>query len=91
MIFRRTERFRKAFRSLPANIQSKTLKALALFGQNQRHPSLQIKKMQGRDGIWEARIDQKYRFTFHYEKGRQEEILCVLRNVDNHDECLKNP
>ena len=91
MIFRRTERFRKAFRSLPANIQSKTLKALALFGQNQRHPSLQIKKMQGRDGIWEARIDDKYRFTFHYEKGGQEEILCVLRNVDNHDECLKNP
>jgi len=91
MIFRRTERFRKAFRSLPANIQSKTLKAFALFGQNQRHPSLQIKKMQGRDGIWEARIDQKYRFTFHYEKRGQAEILCVLRNVDNHDECLKNP
>ena len=47
--------------------------------------------MQGRDGIGEARIDQKYRFTFHYEKLGQGEILCVLRNVDNHDECLKNP
>jgi hypothetical protein len=91
MIFRRTERFRKAFRSLPENIQSKTFKALALFGQNQRHPSLQVKKMQGREEIWEARIDQKYRFTFHYEKGGVGENLCVLRNVDNHDECLKNP
>lgn len=39
MIFRRPERFRKAFHSLPANIQAKAIKA----------------------------------------------------NVDNHDECLKNP
>jgi mRNA-degrading endonuclease RelE of RelBE toxin-antitoxin system len=91
MIFRRTERFRKAFHSLPKHIQSKTLKALALFGNDQRHPSLQVKKIQGRDGVWEARIDQKYRFTFHYEKGGEREVLCVLRNVDNHDECLKNP
>ncbi len=91
MIFRRTERFRKAFHSLPANIQTKAIKALALFGQNQGHPSLQAKKMQGREGIWEARIDQKYRFTFHYEKSGSGDILCVLRNVDNHDECLKNP
>ena len=92
MIFRRTERFLKAFGVLPVEIKQKTLKALALFGQNQRHPSLQVKKMQGRDGIWEARIDRKYRFTVHFEKEPASgEIVCVLRNVDNHDECLKNP
>jgi plasmid maintenance system killer protein len=91
VIFRRTERFLEAFRVLPVNIQSKTLKALALFGQNQRHPSLEVKKLQGRDGIWEARVNQKYRFTVHYEKDTSGETICVLRNVDNHDECLKNP
>ena len=91
MIYRRTERFRDAFRALPADIQKKTLKALALFGQNQRHPSLQVKKIKGRDGIWEARVDQKYRFTVHFERGNKGELVCVLRNVDNHDECLKNP
>lgn len=91
MIFRRTERFLKAFRSLPADIQKKALKALTLFGQNQRHPSLHVKKIEGRDGIWEVRVDLKYRYTAHYEKGRDGESICVLRNIDNHDECLKNP
>jgi hypothetical protein len=91
VIFRRTERFLEAFRSLPANTQRKMLKALALFGKDQRHPSLEVKKLQGRDGVWEARLDQKYRFTVHYEKVASGETICVLRNVDNHDECLKNP
>jgi len=91
VIFRRTERFLKAFRSLPAGIQRKMLKALALFGQNQRYPSLEVKRLQGRDGVWEARVDQKYRFTHHYEKSASGEPVCVLRNVDSHDDCLKNP
>lgn len=91
MIFRRTECFLKAFRSLPADTQRKILKALALFGQDQRHPSLQVNKLQGRDGVWEARLDQKCRFTIHYEKGASGESICVLRYVDNHDECLQNP
>jgi plasmid maintenance system killer protein len=91
MIFRRTRRFLSAFQALPPDVQKKMLKALALFGQDQRHPSLQVKKIQGRDGIWEARVDQKYRFTWHYEKNASGEAICILRNVDNHDDCLKNP
>jgi mRNA-degrading endonuclease RelE of RelBE toxin-antitoxin system len=91
MIFRRTERFLKAFRSLPADIQKKTMKALTLFAENQRHPSLHVKKMVGYDDIWEVRVDLKYRFTAHYEKNENGDVICVLRNVDNHDECLKNP
>ena len=91
MTFRRTKRFLEAFRAPPAGIQQKMLKALALFGQDQRHPSLEVKKLQGRDGVWEARVDQKYRFTVHYEKDAGGETICVLRNVNNHDECLKNP
>jgi len=65
MIYRRTERFRLAFMELPPEIQRKILKAFALFKEDYRNPSLKIK---GYEGIWEGRIDQQYRFTFHWEK-----------------------
>ena len=92
MIYRRTERFRQAFMELSPEIQRKTIKAFALFKEDQRHPALKIKKIKGYEGIWEGRIDRQYRFTFHWEKDLSTgETICVFRNVDNHDECLKNP
>ena len=90
MQFRRTERFKKAFRALPASIQEKAIKALCLLAENPRHPSLQVKKIQGMENIWEARVDQKYRFTFQFE-NENDQMVVVLRNIDNHDDCLKNP
>jgi mRNA-degrading endonuclease RelE of RelBE toxin-antitoxin system len=92
MIYRRSERFRKAFEALPRGIQEKVIKAFVLFQTDQRHPSLVIKKMQGQSDIWEGRIDQNYRFTFQYKTDEATgEVMCIFRNVDNHDECLKNP
>ncbi len=91
MIFRRSARFLKAFRALPREAQAKAVKAFLLFEQNPRHPSLVTKKIKGREGIWEGRIDQNYRFTFHYEQDVSGETVCIFRNVDSHDECLKNP
>lgn len=92
MIFRRSDRFRRAFRVLPASVQKKARKAFALFAENPGHPSLRIKKIKGFEDIWEGRIDRQYRFTFHYETlANSEEIIWVFRNVDDHDECLKNP
>ena len=92
MIYRRTERFKKAFKSLPPDIQGKVIKAFDLFRQDPTHPSLVIKKIRGRAGIWEGRIDQSYRFTFHFENDPATGVtICVFRNVDNHDECLRNP
>ncbi len=90
MLIRRTERFKKAFRALPAPIQEKAIKALRLLAENPRHPSLQVKKIQGAENIWEGRVDQKYRFTFQFESESNETVI-LLRNIDNHDECLKNP
>jgi hypothetical protein len=49
-----------------------------------------FKKVQGAPGIWEARIDLKYRMTFQLDEENGK-ILCLLRNVDNHKACLKNP
>jgi hypothetical protein len=92
MIFRRSERFKRAFQALPSNVQKKALTAFTLFAENPRHPSLQVKKIKGLENVWEGRINRNYRFTFHYESQAEgEEIACVFRNIDNHDECLKNP
>jgi mRNA interferase RelE/StbE len=91
MKYRRTGHFKQAFQSLPAEIQEKAAKAFRLFQENPRHPSLVIKKIKGTADIWEGRVDQGYRFTFHYEKMVDGETLVVFRNIDNHDDCLKNP
>lgn len=92
MIYRRTERFHKAFRSLPREIQEKAARAFALFQADRQHPSLGIKKIKGVESIWEGRVDRNHRFTFHYETDpTSNEIICIFRNIDNHDACLKNP
>jgi mRNA-degrading endonuclease RelE of RelBE toxin-antitoxin system len=81
-----TERFRDAYVDLPHTIQRKVDKALALLDANPRHPSLQTKPIRGAPGIYEARVDQRYRLT--YERRRD---VFVLRNVGAHDPTLKNP
>jgi len=92
MIYRQSNRFKNALQVLPVEIRNKVKKAFTLFQQDPRHPSLVIKKIQGYEGVWEGRIDQHYRFTFHFETDRKtDETICVFRNVDKHDECLRNP
>ncbi len=81
-----TRRFKKAYQKLPARIQKKVKKALTLLDENPRHPSLRVRKIQGTPDIFEGRIDRQYRFSFQFS-GQDK----VLRNVDNHDDCLKNP
>ena len=81
-----TDRFKRAYQKLPADIQQKAKKALKFLDENPHHPSLRVRKIQGTDNIYEGRVDQKYRFSFQFA-GEDK----VLRNVDNHDECLKNP
>ncbi len=74
------------YASLDRELKAKVDKALALLLANPRHPSLCVKKMQGRSGIWEARVDRQHRMTFRIEGD-----LYVLRGVGKHDETLKNP
>lgn len=40
-----------------------------LVASNLTHPSLQVKKIQGTETIWEARIDLAHRFTFEKIEG----------------------
>lgn len=81
-----SERFIGASKRLPPEIRKKLKKALMLLDSNPRHPSLKVHPIKGTDGIYEARVDQKYRLSFQFDGENK-----VLRNVDNHDECLKNP
>jgi hypothetical protein len=78
--------FRTDYDSLREELQAKVDKALALLLANPRHPSLCVKKMQGRLGIWEARVDRQHRMTFRIEGD-----LYVMRGVGKHDETLSKP
>ncbi len=90
MIFIRSERFKRAFRSLPKEVQKKAGRTLRLMAEDLSYSSLVVKKVQGYTGVWEARVDVKYRLTFQVEQ-KDGETIYTLRNVDNHDDCLKNP
>ena len=81
-----TNRFKQAYRKLQPRIQKKVKKALRLLDENLHHPSLRVRKIQGVENIYEGRVDRKYRVSFQMEGDD-----AILRNVDNHDDCLKNP
>ncbi len=86
MIYRRTPTFNKAYKALPHNIQLKVKKAFNLFQQNPNHPSLGVKKIKGREDLWEGRIDQFYRFTFEYVRQPEtNERVCLFRNIGRHE------
>jgi len=56
------------------------------MSENLRHPSLQVKKIQGTENIWEARAGLSLRITFEMN-----EDTIILRNVGRHDETLRKP
>jgi len=86
MKHRRTDRFKKAFKNLPREIQEKAIRAFRLFRDDPGHPSLSIEQISGTDGIWSGRIDIQYRWTFHYEQDPQTgERICVHRVIGTHD------
>ena len=81
-----TEQFVKQYGRLPVSIQRKVDKALVLLEKDFRHTGLRSHPVEGAEGIFEAYVDARYRMTFERHGN-----VFVLRNVDNHDECLRNP
>ena len=86
MPVRLSARFKEKNNHLPYVIQSKVKKALKLLDADFRHPGLRSHPIHGYEGIYEAYLDDKYRMTYESKGG-----LLIMRNIDNHDECLKNP
>ncbi len=67
MRLRPTEQFTKDYERLPQRLQDRVDKALGLLLENPLHPSLQIKKITGRENRWEGRVTLQYRFVFSIE------------------------
>ena len=86
MRIRRTARFKKAWNLLTEADKGLGRKAIAKLLTNPHYPSLRVKKMQGVQGIWEARASLSMRLTFEIVGD-----LIVLHNIGRHDQTLKNP
>ena len=67
MRLRPTEQFTRDYERLPQRLQDRVDKALGLLLENPNHPSLQIKKIKGRENRWEGRVTLQYRFVFSLE------------------------
>ena len=80
-----TKKFIRLYRKQPQHIQEAMNKQLGFLLSNVNHPSLNIKKMQGYENIWEGRITQSYRFTF-----QKQDDVYIFRTIGAHD-ILKNP
>ncbi len=81
-----TNRFVRQYGQLPAATQHKVDKALSLLDADFRHPGLHSHPVESAPGVFEAYVDVKYRMIFERHKD-----TFFMRNVDNHDECLRNP
>lgn len=79
-----TSCFKRDFKKLPQKVKKKFRKQLSFLIKDMFYPSLRTKKMQGRGGVWEARVDDFYRFTFQMEGEN-----LILRRIGSHDRTLK--
>ncbi len=81
-----SERFAKAYTKLPQLIRKKVGKALRLLDEDFRRPGLRARRIEGTDGIYEARVDRGHRMTYEREGDR-----LIMRSVGEHDKTLGAP
>jgi len=81
-----TERFEQAYDKLNDTEKRSVRKAITLLGDNLRHPGLHVKKMEGRQNIWDARPSKRLGLTFEMDGE-----AVIIRNVGEHDKVLKSP
>lgn len=77
--------FVKDYHRQTPQIQQQIDRQIERLVENPRHPSLQMKKMEGHQSIWEARITEGYRMTFQIDSD-----TYVFRRAGTHD-ILKKP
>lgn len=86
MEFLFTERFKKDYKKLTDDIKKVLQGKLTMMAENQYHPSLRTKKIQGREHILECSVNMSIRMTWQYYEGK-----ILLRAVGEHDYTLRNP
>jgi mRNA-degrading endonuclease RelE of RelBE toxin-antitoxin system len=82
----RTARFKRAWIELNQEEKELAQKALRNLTTDLRYPALRVKKMQGVEHIWEARVSRSLRMTFEIEAD-----TIILRNIGRHEETLERP
>jgi mRNA interferase RelE/StbE len=85
MQIERTLRFRKAYRSLTDDERQRVKKAIALLADDWRRPGLGVKRVLGKEGVWEARASLSLRITFELDGD-----TITLRSVGAHDATLRD-
>jgi mRNA interferase RelE/StbE len=63
-----TERFRRSYESAPPSVQRAFDRRAAFLVQDLRHPSLRAKKYDEANDIWQARVNDAWRFYFRIEE-----------------------
>lgn len=64
MKFYLTEHFRRSFIAAPLVVQKAFNKQSQLLLKNIRHPSLRVKKYDESKDLWQARVNDSWRFYF---------------------------
>ena len=72
-----SNRFIRQYRGLSAERNPKFDKQLGFLLTNLHHPSLRAKKYDEARDIWQARVDDRYRFYFQIE-GDTYKILSII-------------
>jgi len=70
-------RARRDFADLPAHLKARARKQLDLLSGNLRHPSIQAKKYDESNDVWQGRINRDYRFYFQIV----EDDFVILRII----------
>lgn len=91
LIFEWSPRFERAFKKLPKEVKLLFGDKIAQFEDDWQHPSFRAKRIQGTDNIWEASLNMSIRFTFEWISDDKSEQVCLLRNIGDHDHCLRPP
>jgi mRNA-degrading endonuclease RelE of RelBE toxin-antitoxin system len=85
--------FETKLKKLPGDVLDAAKKTIRFLAENPKNPSLKTHKVQKAVGdfggdIFEGYVTKKYRLTWEYGPDQG---MIALRNIDNHDECLKKP
>lgn len=81
-----TGQFEQAYNRLARDDKESVQKALSLLSVNSRYPGLHVKKLEGRNRLWEARPSKRLRMTFEMTGN-----TITMRNVGEHDRVLRRP
>lgn len=74
-----TERFRKSYEIAPLNVRRAFDRRAAFLVQNLMHRSLRAKKYDEANDIWQARVNDSWRFYFRIE-GDTYVVIDMMRH-----------